>query len=104
MLTCIAYPAVAHLFIELEKNNINVDSSSASSSPFASFATTASGFLPTPVVLASGVTVLALISMARVDFLSIYSSAADKGYVIIFGILGFLGSAALFALEPKGAF
>lgn len=69
-----------------------------------SLATTASGFFPTPVVLATFVALTSLISLTRVDFLSTFSSGADKGYVIIFGFLGFIGAAALFALEPKGAF
>lgn len=47
---------------------------------------------------------IALTSLARVDFLSIYSRGAEKGYVLIFGFLGLIGAAALFALEPKGAF
>jgi hypothetical protein len=94
ILTCIAYPAVAHLFIQNNKNTATASS----------FAAAASGFLPTPIVLASAVIFVALTALARVDFLSKYSSAADKGYVIIFGILGFIATAALFALEPKGAF
>jgi hypothetical protein len=89
------------VFFELDRTN---NSGPATASAFSSFASSASGFLPTPVVLASGVAIVALVSLARVDFLSIYSSSADKGYVVIFGVLGFIASAALFALEPKGAF
>jgi hypothetical protein len=96
VVACILYPAAAHAFAHL--------ATTGSSTSFSSFAATASGFLPTPVVVAIGVAIMALSSLARVDFLSAYSSGADKGYVIIFGLLGFVAAAAVFALEPKGAF
>ena len=61
-------------------------------------------FSPTPVLLSLGLIIVALKALCQVDLFSRYSSADDKSYVIIFGILGIISAAAFFALEPKENF
>lgn len=63
-----------------------------------------SAFLPTPVILAAGVAIMALTALARTDLISPYSTPNEKGYVILMSVVGAVAAAALFTLEPRGAF
>ena len=100
---CVAYPLLAQ-FLIFHRNSFSSSlaptpsSSSLPPPPFEHY------FYPTPVVVAISVGLYALFELARIDVLSPYSPGQDKGYVVIFSALGLIFSAALFAMEPVGAF
>ena len=56
------------------------------------------------LLLSASVFLLALVSLMVVSFLSRLTSAEDKIYCIVYSSVGFIGSIAYFAMEPKGIF
>ncbi len=56
------------------------------------------------LLLSSSVFLLALVSLMVVSFLSPLTSAEDKVYSIVYSSVGFIGSIAYFAMEPKDIF
>lgn len=56
------------------------------------------------LLLSASVFLLSLVSLLVISFLSRLTSAEDKIYSIAYSSLGFIGSVAYFAMEPKGIF
>lgn len=56
------------------------------------------------LLLSASVFLLALVALMVVSFMSHLTSAEDKVYCIVYSSLGFIGSVAYFAMEPKEIF